>query len=59
MLIIIKPIQGEHGMISYIKGAIIHKTEQSIMISGGMIGYEVFLPVNRLLNYSVGEEREF
>ena len=29
------------------------------MISGGMIGYEVFLPVNRLLNYSVGEEREF
>ncbi len=46
-------------MISYIKGAIIHKTEQSIMISGGMIGYEVFLPVNRLLNYSVGEEREF
>lgn len=46
-------------MISYIKGVIIHKTEQSIMISGGMIGYEIFLPVNRLLNYSVGEEREF
>ena len=45
-------------MISYIKGTVLHKTAASIMVVANQIGYEVFLPANRLLQYSPQQEVE-
>lgn len=46
-------------MISYLKGKIIHKTASSLMVLCGDLGYEVYVPANRLVQYSLQQEMEF
>lgn len=46
-------------MISYLKGQIMHKTANSVMLLCGAVGYEVFVPVNRLPLYNLQQEVEF
>lgn len=36
-----------------------HKTEQSVMILSGQMGYEILLPANRLLRWNVQQETAF
>lgn len=46
-------------MISYIKGEIIAQNESSVVVLTNGIGYEIFLPGLRSLNYAKGEKAEF
>lgn len=46
-------------MISYLKGTVIHKTQNSIMVLCGAVGYEVQIPASRLLRYSQQQSCEF
>lgn len=46
-------------MISYLKGTILHKTQSSVMVLCGAVGYEVQIPANRLLQYSIQQQCEF
>ena len=46
-------------MISYLKGTVLHKTAGSVMLLCGVIGYEVQLPANRLLQYNQQQQCEF
>ena len=45
-------------MISYLKGKVLHKTAASAVILAGNIGYEVLLPVNRLVSIIPQEDIE-
>lgn len=46
-------------MISYLKGTVLHKTQSSIMVLCGAVGYEVQIPVNRLFQYNAQQQCEF
>ena len=46
-------------MISYLKGTVMHKTANSVMVLCGDIGYEVQIPASRLLRYSQQQSCEF
>ncbi len=46
-------------MIAYLKGLIINKNQQSIILSTGAIGYEVFLPKNKLEKIAENSHKEF
>ena len=46
-------------MISYLKGNIMHKTANSLMLLCGAVGYEIFVPLNRLPLYNLQQEVEF
>lgn len=46
-------------MISYVKGTIMYKTGTSVMLSLGSWGCEILLPLNRLGEYALNQEREF
>lgn len=46
-------------MISYLKGTVLHKTQSSVMVLCGAVGYEVQIPAARLLKYSVQQQCEF
>ena len=45
-------------MIAYIKGKIINKTNRSIVVLTGGIGYEVFLPLKQLETIKINDEKE-
>lgn len=45
-------------MISYLKGKVLHKTAASAVILSGDIGYEVLLPVSRLMSIVPQEDIE-
>ena len=60
MPIIIKQNEGVAiKVISYLKGTVIHKTDSSVMLQGGNIGYEVLIPTNRLEYYTLNGEYDF
>ena len=46
-------------MISYLKGTVLHKTQSSVMVLCGAVGYEVQIPAARLLKYSAQQQCEF
>ena len=46
-------------LISYLKGTIMHKTENSIVLLCGHIGYEILIPANRINQYKLNEEYPF
>ena len=46
-------------MISYLKGTIMHKTANSVMVLCGPIGYEVQIPASRILRYAQQQTCEF
>jgi len=46
-------------MISYLKGEIIYQNESYVVLLNNNVGYEIFLPGARSLNYKIGTEAEF
>ncbi len=46
-------------MISYLKGTVLHKTANSVMVLCGAVGYEVQVPASRLLRYTQQQPCEF
>lgn len=46
-------------MIAYIKGKIINKTNRSVVVLAGNVGYEVFLPLKQLETTGINDEKEF
>ena len=46
-------------MISYLKGTIMHKTANSVMVLCGPVGYEVQIPASRILRYAQQQTCEF
>lgn len=46
-------------MISYLTGTVMHKTANSVMLLCGAVGYEILLPANRLLRFSLQQQCEF
>ena len=46
-------------MISYIQGEILAQNENSVIVLANGVGYEIFLPGVRSLNYAKGEKTEF
>ncbi len=46
-------------MISYIQGEILAQNENSVIVLANGVGYEIFLPGVRSLNYAKGEKAEF
>ena len=46
-------------MISYLKGTVMHKTANSVMVLCGAVGYEVQIPASRLLRFSQQQNCEF
>ena len=46
-------------MISYLKGTIMHKTANSVMVLCGSVGYEVQIPASRILRYAQQQTCEF
>ena len=46
-------------MISYLKGIVLHKTANSVMVLCGNVGYEVQVPASRLLRYAQQQGCEF
>ena len=51
--------KGAIPMISYLKGTVLHKTQSSVMVLCGAVGYEVQIPAARLLKYSAQQQCEF
>lgn len=45
-------------MISYLKGEVLNRGEGFIVLLCGNIGYEVYLPGNRALNWAIGQSIE-
>ena len=47
------------NLISFIQGTVMHKTETSVMVLCGNIGYEVLVPPNRTSQYQIDHEYPF
>ncbi len=47
------------NMIGYVKGKIIRKNKESVVVDAGGVGYEVFVAENTLEKAEVGGEEEF
>lgn len=46
-------------MISYLKGHIMHKHQNGVIVLSNQMGYDILLPQNRLLQYHLEQEVEF